>query len=136
MTKQRLLNQSPMSCKTVLSVLPVCFEVFLLKRFLLKGFLLKKYACSSMIRPRHAAALSKRITVKFQASIAPSANAILQSKELAAKAIKAIIVNRAAFKNNSYRHDRFLPKIWGYFSSFLSHLATCCTRCTLSPPMR
>ena len=131
MTKQRLLNQSPMSCKTVLSVLPVCFEVFLLKRFLLK-----KYACSSMIRPRHAAALSKRITVKFQASIAPSANAILQSKELAAKAIKAIIVNRAAFKKNSYRYDRFLPKIWGYFSILFSHLATCCTRCTLSPPMR
>src|SRR5690606_1440519 len=120
MTKQRLLNQSPVSCKTVLSVLPVCFK---LRRLLFRAFRFKKRACIAMIRPRHAAALSKRITVKFQASIAPSANAILQSKELAAKAIKAIVVNRAAFKNNSYRYDRFLPKIWGYFSILFSHLA-------------
>jgi hypothetical protein len=57
-----------------------------------------------MISPRQAAPLSKRIAVKFQASIAPSANAILQSNELAAKAIKAVIVYKAAFKNNSYNH--------------------------------
>src|SRR5699024_1850882 len=114
MTKQRLLNQSPVSCKTVLSVLPVCFKLLCL---LFRAFRFKKRACNSMIRPRHAAALSKRITVKFQASIAPSANAILQSKELAAKAIKAIIVNRAAFKNNSYRHDRFCL-IFGVISLF------------------
>ena len=43
-----------------------------------------------MIIPKHAAPVNKRMMVKLQGSIYPSANAIRQNKELAANAIKAI----------------------------------------------